>query len=66
MLPGIPFCVVLSSPNLFYMFWVPVLGFHAILLALYLYQGYRVLFGASETSGMLGLVYRDALINFLA
>ena len=66
-IPGKPFCVIISIPKSFYMLWTPVLIFHTILLALYSYQGFKV-FGRVpwRHAGLLDLIYRDSLLNFLA
>ncbi|RPD63736.1 hypothetical protein L227DRAFT_640858 [Lentinus tigrinus ALCF2SS1-6] len=71
-IPGVEYCVMTKIGPPFPLLWVPILAYDALLLLLFLYRGCA---GASPNSswrwaysydGLLDMIYRYSLLNFLA
>ena len=71
-MPDINYCVLSNIGRPFPLLWVPILAYDSLLLLLFLYRGCA---GASPNSssrwgykydGLLDMIYRHSLLNFLA
>lgn len=67
LLPNMTYCFARGTVPSFKFLWVPILGFDTILLAIYLYQGYRTR-GLHKRKGFssMHMIYKHSLLNFLA
>lgn len=64
----IRFCVPLDLPELYKLFWIPLLSFEVILFALALYKGldYLKMYKSGAKPGPLTLLlFRDSVIYFV-
>ena len=67
-IPGITYCVITRATLLLRLLWIPILSFDSILLVLYLYKGYQSYSqpALQDQSGVMRMVYKHSLLNFLA
>lgn len=70
-IPGIQYCILSEIGSPFPLLWVPILAYDGLLLLLFLYRGCA---GALPNStsrwafrydGLLDMIYRHSLLNFL-
>ena len=67
---GIHYCSITGPLNSFNTFWIPVLAYHVVLLALFLVMGVRIYGRVGPTrrvtSKLLRMIYAASFVNFLA
>lgn len=69
LVPGTSYCLISHAPTLLHVFWLPILGYHTFVLIFFLFKGYRVYTVESRrwhNRGLLAILYKDSLLNFLA
>ncbi|KAH8093898.1 hypothetical protein BXZ70DRAFT_948378 [Cristinia sonorae] len=67
-IPGLTYCLITKANPQLKLLWIPILAFDSTLLVLYLYKGFRAYRDPSpkEHNGVLRMVYKHSLLNFLA
>ncbi|KAI0768711.1 hypothetical protein BD413DRAFT_629529 [Trametes elegans] len=70
-LVGVHYCIMDELPKTFQLLWVPILAYDTLLLLLFLYRGCGSTLGCNRAlsysyDGLLDMVYRHSLLNFLA
>ena len=67
LIPGIHACTIVGNVSFYYAFWIPILSFEFISLALVLIYGFRTLFQLKTwgLSRLSKIVVRDNVLYFL-
>lgn len=69
LIPGLPFCIPMATPDYMYAFWVPILAFESLLCGMALFRGFqafRYRHSVFESGRhLVTILLRDSIIYYL-